>query len=112
MTTQEPMLAPAPINVREERSYLPVILSGLATTALALLGVYVLDVTAEDFHIMGWHADYVLPVGAVIVGVVASSGYGLASWFSGVKITKGLLWIVLGLQLLAYFAAQYVEFKN
>lgn len=112
MTTQETMLSPAPINVREERSYLPVILSGLVTTVLALLGVYVLDVTVEDFHIMGWHADYVLPVGAVIVGVVASSGYGLASWLSGVKITKALLWIVLGLQFAAYFGAQYIEFKN
>jgi len=112
MTTQETILPPAPTGVREERSYTPVILSGLATTALALGGIYVLDVSASDFHIMGWYADYVLPVGAVIVGVAASSGYGLASWFSGVKITKNLLWMVLGLQLAAYFAAEYVEFKN
>lgn len=112
MTTQDAMVSPAPMNLREERSYLPVILSGLATTALALLGVYILDVTAEDFHIMGWHADYVLPVGAIIVGVIASSGYGLASWSSGVKITKALLWIVLGLQFAAYVGAQYIEFKN
>src|SRR6185437_4979194 len=87
-------------------------LSGLATSALALVGVYVLDVRASDFHIMGWYADYVLPIGAVIVGVVASSGYGLSSWFSGVKITRALLWIVLGLQLGAYIAAQYIEFAN
>ena len=112
MTTQEALLPPAPTSLREERSFLPVILSGLVTTALALVGVYVLDVSANDFHIMGWYADYVLPVGAVIVGVVASSGYGLASWLSGVKITRSLLLIVLALQLGAYFAAQYIEFKN
>jgi hypothetical protein len=112
MTTQETLLPPAPTSVREERSYLPVIIWGLVTTALALLGVYTLDVTASDFHIMGWHADYVLPIGAIIVGAVASSGYGLASWISGVKISRALLWIVLALQLGAYFAAQYIEFRN
>src|SRR5258708_3259201 len=112
MTTQETILPPAPTSVREERSYLPVILAGLASTALALVGVYILDVRASDFHIMGWYADYVLPVGALIVGVAASSGYGLASWFSGVKITRTLLLIVLALQLGAYFAALYIEFAN
>ena len=88
-----------------------VLISGLATTALALLGVYVLDAKA-DFHIMGWYANYVLPIGAVVVGVVASCGYGLASWFSGIKITRSLLWIILAFQLAAYFAAQYIEFKS
>jgi hypothetical protein len=112
MNTQETILPPAPTSVREERSYSPVIISGLVTTVLALLGVYALDVSASDFHIMGWYANYVLPIGALIVGVVAASGYGLASWFSGVKITRALLGIVLALQLAAYFAAQYIEFKN
>jgi hypothetical protein len=112
MSSTETILPPAPTSAREERSYLPVILSGIITTGLALLGVYVLDVSLDDFHIMGWYADYVLPVGALIVGLAASSGYGLASWFSGVKITRSLLWIVLGLQLGAYFAAQYIEFMN
>lgn len=112
MTSTETILPPAPTSVREERSYLPVILSGLATTGLTLLGVWALDAYTEDFHIMGWYANYVLPVGALIVGVAASSGYGVASWLSGVKITRSLLWIVLGLQVAAYFAAQYVEFMN
>ena len=48
----------------------------------------------------------------VIVGVVASSGYGVGSWLSGVKITRSLLWTVVVLQLLAYFGAQYIEFKG
>jgi hypothetical protein len=55
-----------------------VILAGLLTTALALLGVYVLDAKG-DFNIMGWHLNYVIPGGAIIVGLVASSGYGVAS---------------------------------
>ena len=55
---------------------------------------------------------YVLPIGALIVGAVAASGYGLASWFSGIKITRGLLWTVLVLQVACYFGAQYIQFAG
>lgn len=101
-----------PGGPRQERSTSLVLISGLATTSLTLLGVYLLEKNTDDFHIMGWYANYVLPVGALIVGVAASSGYGLASWFSGIKITRKLLWTVVVLQFLAYFAAQYIEFKG
>jgi hypothetical protein len=110
--SQENLLPPSPTGIREERSYLPVLVSGLTTTALTLLSIYILDIKASDFHIMGWYANYVIPAGAIIVGIAASSGYGLASWFSGVKITRSLLWIVLVLQFAAYFAAQYIEFLS
>ncbi len=99
-------------GAREEKSHSVVLFCGLATTALSLIGVYLLDRSSEDFHIMGWYANYILPMGAVLVGVVASSGYGIASWVSGIKITRSLLWMVLGLQVVAYFAAQYVEFTG
>ena len=112
MTTPETNPSITYSGPREEKNSSFVLLCGLATTALTLLGVYVLDRAAEDFHIMGWYANYILPVGAIVVGVAASSGYGLASWFSGIKITRGLLWSVLGLQLLAYFVAQYIEFSG
>jgi hypothetical protein len=61
---------------------------------------------------MGWHANYVIPAGAILVGLFASSGYGIASYFTGLKIRKGLLWTILFLQVLAYFAAQYVSFRS
>jgi len=61
---------------------------------------------------MGYYMIRVIPAGAILVGAVASSGYGLASWFSGVKITKRLLWAVLVLQVGGYFAAQYIEFAS
>ena len=41
-------------------------------------------------------------MGALIVSA-AASGYGVAPWVSGIKITKSLLWIVLGLQLVFLF---------
>ena len=93
-------------------SYMPVLLSGLATTALALFGVYWLDIHDPDFHIMGWYADFLIPVGALIVGAVAASGYGIASWVSGIKIVRALVWTVLFFQFCAYFGAQYIEYKQ
>jgi len=89
-----------------------VLASGLATTAIALIGVYLLANNTEDFNVMGWYANYVLPIGALLVGLVASSGYGIASWMTGQKITRSLLVTVLGLQLIAYFAGQYLEVRS
>ena len=95
-----------------ERSASLVIQAGIFTTVITLLGVYLLDRFSDDFHVMGWYANYILPVGALLVGAAASSGYGIASWFTGVKISRSLLWIVFALQFFAYFAAQYIEFKG
>jgi hypothetical protein len=89
----------------------PVIVAGLLTTALALLGVYMLEVKGET-NVMGWHANYVIPAGAILVGLVASSGYGIASYVTGLKIRKGLLWLILLLQVGAYFGAEYVTFLS
>jgi hypothetical protein len=86
-----------------------VLLAGIVTTGLALLVVYAVDLAGTN--IMGWHADYVLPVGALLVGVVASSGYGLAAWRLHCKVTGRLLWWVLALTTAAYFGAQFIEYR-
>ena len=89
-----------------------VLFAGLATTALALFGVYAASTASVDFFIMGWYAFYVIPIGAILVGLVASSGYGLAAWHQGVKISSFMLWGIVGTQALAYFGGQYVEFLS
>ena len=43
-----------PVAFRPAESYFPVIVSGLGTTFLALVGVYVLEISGTDFAIMGW----------------------------------------------------------
>ncbi len=96
--------------VAPRRSFLPVLVGGLVTTALALLGVYALASGKDGTYVMGWYANYVLPVGALLVGLVAASGYGIAAWLGGYRISGTTLWLVAGIQFLAYLAAQYVEY--
>ena len=86
-----------------------VFLGGAGTTALALAGVWALSRFAET-NVMGWYADYVLPVGALLVGMVASSGFALGSWFGGARITGRLLLAVAAALVAGYWAAQLLEF--
>jgi hypothetical protein len=89
-----------------------VLLAGLATTALTLYGVWWLDNNTKDFRVMGWYANYIIPAGAILVGMAAGSGYGIVSYLTGFRIRRGLLWLVLALQLGGYFGAQYLEFRS
>ncbi|HEV8058745.1 MAG TPA: hypothetical protein VGP68_02675 [Gemmataceae bacterium] len=103
----------APIEVsRSGKPYVSVLLCGVITSALTLGGVYWLSRTADDFHILGWYVNYVIPAGAMIVGAAASSGYALASWLTGTRISRGLLIAVLFLQTVAYVTAEYVEYSD
>jgi len=88
-----------------------VIQAGLATTALALFGVWAWQYYG-GYNIMGLYGNYIIPAGAILVGIVASSGYGLASWFGGLKIHRTQLIVILLLQAVAYFVAQYIEFRS
>lgn len=111
MTTSAP-LAPGPGANAGGSGRITVLAAGLVTTALALTGVHVLNQTTDDFQIMGWYANYVIPVGAILVGAIASSGYALGSWLRGVKVCGALLFGIIGLQIAAYFAGQYLEFLS
>ena len=86
-----------------------VLAGGVASTALSLVGVFFLS--RSGTNIMGWYANYILPVGALVVGMVASSGYGIAAWLLGCKISGRLVWSVVALLLCGYAAAHYLEFR-
>lgn len=94
------------------RSAEPVIGGGLVTTLLTLGLLLYLTHIGSDFRPMSLYADYVLPVGALYVGLAAGSGYGLMSYWSGVRIQRRLLITIVVLQLLAYFAAEYIEYVD
>lgn len=103
--------APDPGNGKPP-SYILVLISGLATTALTLFGVYWLQAHYPDVTFMGYYIDVIIPVGAIGVGIVAALGYGIASWVSGIKIVRGLCWAVIFFQVCAYCGAQYIEYKH
>jgi hypothetical protein len=97
---------------RSNSPYFIVLMSGVVTSAMALAGVYWLNHNADNFHIMGWYANFVIPVGAMLVGAAASSGYAIASWLTGTRISRLLLAALLFLQTGAYVLAEYVEYEN
>jgi hypothetical protein len=102
--------APTQFLTREtKRPGLLVVIAGLLTTA-ATLGLLSIG-GHHGFNPMGFYVN-LIPVGALLVGLLAASGYGLASWLTGAKIGRGLLIVVASLQIVGYFAAQYVEFAQ
>ncbi len=106
------MDTPAPIQRGDSGLAAPVLGGGLLTGALALLAVWALNHWAPDVNVMGWYANYVIPVGAILVGIAAGSGYGLAAWWLDRRVSNVLLGVIVVLQLAAYGGAQYFEFRD
>jgi hypothetical protein len=84
--------------------------AGAATTLLALAAVFAL--AHDGTNVMGWYQYGIIPAGALLVGAVAASGYGIGAWFTGLKMTRRLLLSVLGQLVVSYFIAQYEEYRR
>ena len=91
---------------------LPVLGAGLLSSGLALALVWWLNRTFPELNVMGWYMWFVVPIGSLIVGIAAGSGYGLASWITGARTTAAVVTLVALLQACVYFTAQYVEFHS
>src|SRR5262245_61047230 len=88
-----------------------VIQTGLITTALTLFGVYVLaNRSVEEIYAMDWYARWYLPLGALLVGLFAASGYFIGAHWTGLRVRGWLLIGVVALQLTAYWMAHYAQF--
>lgn len=61
---------------------------------------------------MGWYVFFIVPMGALLVGIIAGSGYGIASVWSGFRIGAYLAFAILALQIGVYFAAVYLHFRT
>lgn len=89
-----------------------VLLGGLATSGLTLGLLGWLSNVNPDIQIMGWYVWFIIPAGAILGGIAAGSGCGLASWVTNAKIGKQLMWVVVLLQACSYTLAQYEEYKT
>jgi hypothetical protein len=97
-----------PANRR--RFYIAVYFAGLASTILALLAVYLIQLYT-DGDVMGIHM-FLVPVGAIGVGIVAGLGYCFGSYISGRRLGGGFLLILIAIQTVAYFLAAYLAFRT
>jgi hypothetical protein len=104
------LLAYAPPISGSLRRYL-VIPFGLLSTALVLFGVYLFR-RWEDTDVLALHWFYLIPVGAMIAGGMAGIGYWIAGHLAGWRVNRLVLLMIVLIQIIAYFAAQYIEFRS
>lgn len=84
--------------------------AGLASAVVALLLVYLLG--KADINAMGFYVNYIIPAGAILVGLVAGCGYGIAARVKQYKVTRNFLISIFLLQVGVYFAAQYITYRQ
>jgi hypothetical protein len=89
---------------------LAVLACGLVTSAIAL-GLVQL-VADHGTYLMGLHLAFVIPAGAMMIGLVASSGFMAGMWLSGRRADVAS-YVAVGLVLAAaYFGAHFVEYRR
>ena len=88
-----------------------VIAAGVLTTALTLAGTaWLAHQSNGKINLLGIYIDGIIPIGALILGASAASGYAVAAWLLGCRIRRPLLLGICGLTLLAYGLMHYLEF--
>lgn len=92
------------VNSSDHRVQIVQIAGALTTLAAFAL---VFAAAKAGTNIMGYYVNWVLPVGALFVGLLAASGYAIAAWFTGLKMTSRMMWSITGQLVLSYFIAQY-----
>lgn len=94
----------------ERRPGLLVTICGVGVSALALFVVHWLN--DHDINAMGFYLNGVIPVGALLVGIAAGSGYAVASRVLQVRLDKRYIWGMLATGLITYWSALYVTYQH
>jgi len=87
----------------------PAFTAGVVTTALTLSGAWLLS---PNVRVFSWYINYIIPVGAMLAGALAGSGYALGFWRCGVRVSGRLLWCVVLLQVVAWGLARYLDYLS
>jgi hypothetical protein len=77
-----------------------------------LFGVYVLATRINDLHLMSMYLWGWVPFGPMLVGLIAGSGYILASWWFGVRVGPGMVLAIIFVQLGMFMACHYADFET
>jgi hypothetical protein len=81
---------------------------GLASSAIALILIYFL-LALFDLNVTGLYV-IVIPVGAIVAGAAAGSGYFLISRILSIRVSKKMILSVFIVSLVVYAIANYVTF--
>lgn len=87
-----------------------ILYGGLATSACALFVVYL--IANFGFNLMGLYWLFIVPVGAIIVGLISGTGYAIVSKWTNFRASGTYLWFVVGVSLLTYGASHYVTYRQ
>lgn len=87
-----------------------ILYGGLATSAGALFVVYL--IASLGFNLMGLYWLFIVPVGAIIVGLISGVGYAVVSKWTNFRASGTYLWFVVGVSLLTYGASHYVTYRQ
>lgn len=83
---------------------------GFATSIGTILAVKYCN--RSDFYVMGWFLNGVIPMGAILVGIVSGLGYALGSRYFHVKLGLRFLVLMFVTGIFSYFAVQYLTYTS
>lgn len=86
-----------------------ILLAGFFTSGLALLAVAIVNLFG--FNIMGLNFAFIFPAGALIVGLLAGSGYAVTSKLFNVKVRPEFFLILFLVAVITYFLSHYVTYR-
>ena len=94
---------PRPINSA-------VLVFGAMTSGVALLLVYLLNLIG--FSPMGFYIWFLVPLGALLVGLLAGCGYALGSYFTNVRVRRSMFLIIFAAGVVTFFLAHYITYQS
>lgn len=94
--------------MKKTSSVLIIFIAGLVSSALCIVLMYLL-MEKFDFFVPGMYI-LIVPVGAILAGIFAGSGYALASKLTNTRVSKTAVLLVLLFSLIVYLAAYYVMY--
>jgi hypothetical protein len=86
-----------------------VIACGCATSALALVLIYLLDQAGTN--IMGWYGDKIIPVGALLMGVASGCGYVIGSYWSNTRVSRFSMLFIFIFGLVTFCISHYINYR-
>ena len=86
-----------------------VLMGGVATSFAALVLLFLLGLFNIDP--MSYYIVFIIPIGALAVGLAAGSGYALASWIRSVFVQRSTKIIIFALGAVTYILAHYITYR-